>query len=137
MKTIDDIIKAKAKQAVEDAFQEFINSVVQMKDDKPKRVQKYCRICHKLECDCLIKSMEGMVIESSKDERLRELLKMAKCPDCDGSGTIVDEVIVTRVRSVLDEDGEQIGVPYPETEPELTPCQWCYERKIATKALNQ
>jgi len=72
MKTIDDIIKAKAKQAVEDAFQEFINSVVQMKDDKPKRVQKYCRICHKLECDCLIKSMEGMVIESSKDERLRE-----------------------------------------------------------------
>jgi len=78
MKTIDDIIKAKAKQAVEDAFQEFINSVVQMKDDKPKRVQKYCRICHKLECDCLIKSMEGMVIESSKDERLREALEKVR-----------------------------------------------------------
>ena len=38
------------------------------------------------------------------------LLKIAKCPNCDGSKTVV----------YTDQDGEIL---------DICPCQWCYERE--------
>jgi len=41
----------------------------------------------------------------------RNLLKIARCPDCDGSGTIVSSV-------------------YPSGEiKDIEPCRWCWEKE--------
>lgn len=52
-------------------------------------------------------------------EKLKGLLKMAKCPDCDGSGTVQQSTDKTWERG----DGEIFAV----TEP--AQCQWCDEVK--------
>lgn len=56
------------------------------------------------------------------------LLKNAKCPDCDGSGTIVVETMRTGTRWVDDGNGNPLPEPVPEPDYDIEPCRWCYER---------
>ncbi len=62
----------------------------------------------------------GMKLEQAV-ETLRELLKVAKCPNCDGSGFTVIET------GGVAED----GTDYRECEQ--VQCQWCYEWTEALK----
>lgn len=61
------------------------------------------------------------------------LLKVAKCPNCDGSGGIVHVVIGTEVGCCgnLLPTGECCGnaVPVPVPIEEYEQCQWCAEVK--------
>jgi hypothetical protein len=49
-------------------------------------------------------------VSNSLPDKAKALLKVAKCPNCDGSGTVVYN---------CDANGE-IG--------DIGPCQWCYEK---------
>jgi hypothetical protein len=55
-----------------------------------------------------------------------QLLKMAVCPHCDGSGCIPETVIRTGHRQISETEFE----PYPIEEVEPTQCQWCAERDL-------
>ena len=57
----------------------------------------------------VIELMESYAKEHAKS--IIQLLEIAKCPDCDGSGTVVT--------SVHPDDGSIDGIE---------PCRWCYER---------
>lgn len=50
-------------------------------------------------------------------ERLKKLLSVAKCPECDGSGSIL----------------QQVG----DDEWEQQQCQWCYEKNQLTNKDNE
>jgi len=62
-----------------------------------------------------------------------QLLEMAKCPECDGSGVIVKEVIRTGTKWVDDGNGTPLPEPYPIQDFEPEPCKWCYERESIKK----
>lgn len=67
-----------------------------------------------------------------RDEQIKEtkgLLKIAKCPNCDGSGTIMTHVIRSGSRQISDTEFEQ--VPIDDWEPEQ--CEWCDEKNKALK----
>jgi hypothetical protein len=70
----------------------------------------------------------------TKTDELKQELK-AMCPNCDGSGTVVKGVEVTR--TVCDsETGEPLyQVPDIEYEPEQ--CEWCYYFDLNLTALIQ
>lgn len=60
---------------------------------------------------------------------LRALLKMAKCPDCDGSGGIARQVssrtYVSRDMAIDAGDESLEGSLYTDDEWEQEQCQWC------------
>ncbi len=64
---------------------------------------------------------------------LRALLKMAKCPNCDGSGCIAHKVssrqYVTRDMAIDAGDESLEGSLYSDDEWEQEQCQWCDEVK--------
>ncbi len=64
-------------------------------------------------------------------DSMQNLLEVAQCPNCDGSGTIVNTIegYETGCCGNPHGNGECCGDPIPiETQtPELQQCQWCYE----------
>ena len=69
----------------------------------------------------------GQASSTDKPDKLKvavELLKVAKCPACDGSGGIPTKVLT----AVYETD---CGHEY-ESEVELEQCQWCDERQALT-----
>ena len=60
------------------------------------------------------------------------LLRVAKCPNCDGSGAIPRQTssrqLVTREMASDACCPEMEGSLYSDDEWELEQCQWCYER---------
>lgn len=70
-------------------------------------------------------------------ERFKGLLKIAQCPNCDGSGGIPHQVssrqYVTRDMAIDAGDESLEGSLYSGDEWELEPCRWCYERDQAIK----
>ena len=64
-------------------------------------------------------------------EKLKEaanLLSSAKCPDCDGGGVIVREIVKTGTRWVDDGKGNPLPEPYPIQDCEPSQCFWCYHK---------
>ena len=64
-------------------------------------------------------------------EKLKEaanLLSSAKCPDCDGGGVIVREIVKTGTRWVDDGEGNPLPEPYPIQDYEPSQCFWCYHK---------
>lgn len=63
---------------------------------------------------------------------LTELLKVAKCPCCDGSGAIQKVVgsrqLVTHDMALDAGDPSLEGSVFSEAEVEVEQCQWCAER---------
>jgi hypothetical protein len=66
---------------------------------------------------------------------LRSLLAVAICPQCDGSGTIVDGIgyteYVSRDMAIDAGDRSLEGSVYRHKEPEIYECEWCARRKAA------
>lgn len=68
------------------------------------------------------------------EQKLRELLEAAKCPDpdCDGTGhtVVLVEVTVPRCCGNALDDGGCCNSPVPDVdqEPQVVECQWCNER---------
>ncbi|MFA7218944.1 MAG: hypothetical protein WC119_00265 [Synergistaceae bacterium] len=67
-----------------------------------------------------------------ENDRLKILLKIAICPNCDGSGAIP---VQTCARQYVTHDmamdaccPEMEGSLYCDDEWEATQCQWCYEK---------
>ena len=56
------------------------------------------------------------------------LLNSAKCPDCDGGGVIVREIVKTGTRWVDDGEGNPLPEPYPIQDYEPSQCFWCYHK---------
>ena len=52
------------------------------------------------------------------------LVAMAKCPNCDGSGTIVIPVTRSGSRQISETEWEQ----YPIEDFDFEQCQWCDEK---------
>jgi hypothetical protein len=65
-------------------------------------------------------------------KRLQELLSVAKCPNCDGSGTVMkgytNPEYVSHDMAVDAGDRTLEGSIYREAEPIIEQCQWCAER---------
>ncbi len=70
-------------------------------------------------------------------EKLKSLLGMAKCPNCDGSGSIPHQVssrqYVTRDMASDVGDPSLEGSLYCDDEWEAEQCQWCDEKHQALK----
>lgn len=62
-------------------------------------------------------------------KRLLGLLSVARCPNCDNSGIVVNRVM----RDTSEEDGMGFPVGYLDFETEQ--CQWCDERAEILKAV--
>jgi hypothetical protein len=62
-------------------------------------------------------------------KELTDLLKIAKCNYCDGSGAIQTRVIKSGSKQISDTEWEEI----PIEDFDIEPCQWCDERKQALK----
>lgn len=60
---------------------------------------------------------------------LRELLRVAKCPNCDGSGAYLVPVCCGRGRQV----SETEMVCCEDPEPDLVQCEWCDRRNAEFK----
>ena len=73
----------------------------------------------------------------NKNNILKELLRLAKCPNCDGSGGIPHQIssktYVTRDMATDAGDPALEGSLYSDDEYELEECQWCYEREQVLK----
>lgn len=74
-------------------------------------------------------------------ERLAELLAVARCPACDGSGVLVtggrEVEYVSRDMAVDAGDPSLEGSIYRESEPEISQCQWCHEKSALLAARAQ
>ena len=69
---------------------------------------------------------------------LVKLLKMAKCPDCDGSGIVItktrDRQYVSRDMAIDAGDRALEGALCQDEEFDYCQCQWCYEKKAIIAA---
>lgn len=69
----------------------------------------------------------------NKIKRLKDLLKHAKCPNCDGSGVIPHQIAsreyVTRDMALDAGQPELEGSLYQDEQWEPEQCQWCYEKE--------
>jgi len=76
------------------------------------------------------------MLEAEKNHLL-ELLKVSKCPHCDGSGfttvKIRDAQTVSRAMAMDAGDPSLEGSSYCDEQWEPEPCQWCAERHSALK----
>jgi hypothetical protein len=67
-----------------------------------------------------------------KIETLKSLLRMAKCPDCDGSGCMMrqvsEEQYVSRYMAMDAGDMDLEGQLFSEERWEQEQCRWCYEK---------
>lgn len=67
------------------------------------------------------------------------LLRMAVCPNCDGSGAVMRQVscrqYVSRDMAMDAGDLSMEGALYCDDEFEPEQCQWCYERDALISAL--
>ncbi len=101
-----------------------------MTPDRWKSITDYYKMA-KREGASLHYTMVGDCIEEI--ERLQGLLKVAKCPNCDGSGCIARQVssrqYVTRDMAIDAGDESLEGSLYSEDEWEQEQCQWCDEVK--------
>jgi len=83
-----------------------------------------------VECDAVVELQ-------AENKRLKGLLGMAVCPNCDGSGSIPHQVSSeTRVSRDMALDAgmpELEGSIYTPDEWEAEQCRWCYERNEALK----
>jgi hypothetical protein len=71
-------------------------------------------------------------ISQKQNEEMKgaiELLNIANCPDCDGSGIIPIQIIKTDTK--INKYGEQ--EPYPIYDIEPSQCRWCFERDLLIK----
>jgi len=79
------------------------------------------------------KSKAILALHEQEVKPLVGLLRMAKCPDCDGSGGIPRQVrskeFITHDMAVDAGLPEAEGRLYSEESFELEQCQWCDERK--------
>jgi hypothetical protein len=90
----------------------------------------------------------AQVERDAKDAELRQqcdellaLLKIAQCPQCDGSGIVMEvrQICVPACCGKPLRTGECCGNPDPAPEliHEPAPCQWCEERKAAIAGANR
>jgi len=56
------------------------------------------------------------------------LLRIATCPNCDGSGGVSMETVEHGCCGDILDNGECCGNSIPVQGVERLPCQWCYER---------
>lgn len=63
------------------------------------------------------------IVGPSKLEKAVELLRVAQCPECDGSGTKIE------VRMVQTGFDDEMGYAIGEPEPYPVQCQWCHEKQ--------
>ena len=85
-----------------------------------------------------VQRLIGQVVELQDEiKKLKVLLGMAVCPNCDGSGAIPRQVSSeTRVSRDMASDAgmpELEGSIYTEDEWEAEQCQWCDEKNEALK----
>lgn len=74
---------------------------------------------------------------SSDTEHLVSLLRVARCPTCDGSGVIMEgggTIYVSREMAMDACDPSLEGSVYHHQEPQVYQCQWCDERQAAIAA---
>ena len=74
--------------------------------------------------DIDVEALSNKVKRSAQDKLLddmAEILKVSKCPNCDGGGAIGHEV----ENYMYSDSGEPIPNHYTEWEQ----CQWCYEKE--------
>lgn len=68
------------------------------------------------------------------------LLRVATCPNCDGSGAVMRQVscrqYVSRDMAIDAGDLSMEGSIYREEEFEPEQCQWCYERDALISSQN-
>ncbi len=78
---------------------------------------------------------------SKQTEIIINLLEMAVCPNCDGSGCIPHQVsskqYVTRDMAIDGGDSALEGSLYSEDQWEAEQCQWCYEKNMILKDLKK
>jgi hypothetical protein len=112
--------------------------VIRKLDESQKRQLKFTRLMVSLLEDAGMgkdgNSLCGMVREIiDYFRKLKGLLSVAKCPNCDGSG--VTQIQTSCRQYVTSEMAMDAGCPemagslYSDDEWELQQCQWCDERK--------
>ena len=82
--------------------------------------------------------MRDYIVQAiNSHEKLVSLLKMAVCPNCDGSGAIPHQVssreYVTKDIAIDAGDPALEGALYSGEDWEAEQCQWCDEKKQALK----
>lgn len=82
-----------------------------------------------------------MSVPTMREQAALNLLAVAKCPNCDGSGTAMRQTsvrqYVTRDMAVDAGDPSMEGSLYLDDEWEPEQCQWCYERKTLLNGENE
>ena len=97
---------------------------VSQPDYDSKRLKRYGGMSGQVFClDSEVSALEA------ENERLRKLLGMAHCPNCDGSGAIVHQFLVPACCGNYLSTGECCGNAAPEEAQEVEQCQWCAEQK--------
>ena len=78
---------------------------------------------------------------NKQTEIIINLLEMAVCPNCDGSGCIPHQVsskqYVTRDMAIDGGDPALEGSLYSDDQWEAEQCQWCDEKNMILKDLKQ
>ena len=74
----------------------------------------------------------------AENKMLKDLLRHAICPNCDGSGSIPHQTsskqYVTRDMAIDGGDPNLEGSLYSDDEWEAEQCQWCYEKDQLLKS---
>ena len=115
------------------------------KDDAKTCVSMYCQNCNEISSndggativvnDKMAKLKAAYAALADSHGELLGLLKIAKCPDCDGSGVILvrtsEHRTVSRDMAMDACDPSLEGSTYSQEEWESSQCQWCDESKRA------
>lgn len=69
-------------------------------------------------------NLKDKIALTERVKELKVLLKIAKCPNCDGSGAIPVPIVVSGSRQISETEFEQTQ----EVKWEPEQCQWCDEK---------
>jgi DnaJ-class molecular chaperone len=130
MKELQEWISLAEKLEKErDAARKQVAQLLAANERQMRSIFKYREICHA--------HANEAVRARDEAKRLRDLLRVSKCPNCDGSGVIPVQTsarqLVTREMALDACCPELEGTLYSDDEWEQQPCQWCEEKSKLLK----
>lgn len=117
-------------------FAEYVKCLQKQVEKLKKSNERLINDKRDLQIVC-IRLRDERKAKEEKVERLKGLLRHAKCPNCDGSGCIPRQVssrqYATREMAIDAGDESLEGSLYSDDQWEAEQCQWCYEKEQALK----
>lgn len=115
------------------------NKCIKELEDENKRLKRQLREGYHCQSFGMCGDEHEVLVNRIKE--LEELLKIAKCPNCDGSGCIPHKVserqYVTRDMALDACDESLEGSLYSDEQWEAEQCQWCFEKDQVLKENEQ